>query len=173
MLHLRWAGHPICDPSRIIATWFSYCSVNPLHPQDCFYLQSDLSCLYKINCNIFNHHERLYFSLNRPAPAIRTFFWLVMLVVLAQWWRQAAEPASWLRNDLSIPRAPENMSHKNIMTIYFHIWTWYNPIIGIFRARRDISIKRLIYGRQRRHRHLISPTRHGCTAHSEMWYLQV
>ena len=38
-------------------------------------------------------------------------------------WRQAAEPASWLRNDLSIPRAPENMSHKNIMTIYFHIWT--------------------------------------------------
>ena len=38
-------------------------------------------------------------------------------------WRQAAEPASWLRNDLSIPRAPENMSHKNITTIYFHIWT--------------------------------------------------
>ena len=28
------------------------------------------------------------------------------------WWRQAAEPASWLRNDFSIPRAPENMSHK-------------------------------------------------------------
>ena len=38
-------------------------------------------------------------------------------------WRQAAEPASWLRNDLSIRRAPENMSHKNIITIYFHIWT--------------------------------------------------
>ena len=38
-------------------------------------------------------------------------------------WRQAAEPASWLCNDLSIPRAPENMSHKNIITIYFHIWT--------------------------------------------------
>ena len=35
-------------------------------------------------------------------------------------WQQAAEPASWLRNDLSIP---ENMSHKNIITIYFHIWT--------------------------------------------------
>ena len=35
----------------------------------------------------------------------------------------------------------------------------------------------LIYGRQRRHRfyyrHLISPTRHGCTTHSEMRYLQV
>ena len=38
-------------------------------------------------------------------------------------WRQAAEPASWLRNDLSIPRAPQNKSHKNIITIYFHIWT--------------------------------------------------
>ena len=28
-----------------------------------------------------------------------------------------------LRNDFSIPRAPENMSHKHIITIYFHIWT--------------------------------------------------
>ena len=95
-------------------------SVNPLRTQNCMYLQSNLSCLYKLNCNIFNHHERLYFSLHRPAPAIRHFFfgWLI-----AGQWRQAAEPASWLRNDLSIPRAPENMSHKNIITIYFHIWT--------------------------------------------------
>ena len=116
------AGHPICDPSQILATWFSYCSINPLRPQSCIYLQSDLSCLYKLNCNILDHHERLYFSLHWPAPAIRHFFWLV---VLAQWWRQAAEaePASWLRTDLSVPRAPENMSHKNIITIYFHIWT--------------------------------------------------
>ena len=29
----------------------------------------------------------------------------------------------WLRNDLSIPLAPENMSHKNIITNYFHIRT--------------------------------------------------
>ena len=42
-------------------------------------LQSDLSCLYKLNCSIFNHHERLYFSLHRPAPAIRHFFWLVVI----------------------------------------------------------------------------------------------
>ena len=61
----------VCDPSRIIATWFSYSSVNPLLPQNCLNLQSDLSCLYKLNCNIFNHHERLYFSLHRPASAIR------------------------------------------------------------------------------------------------------
>ena len=79
----------------------------------------------------------------------------------------------WLLKDLSIPRAPEYMSHKNIIAIHFHIWTWYNPIIGIFRACRGISMKILIYGRQRRHRHLISPTRHGSMAHSEMRCLQV
>ena len=82
-------------------------------------------------------------------------------------WRQAAEPASWLCNDLRIPRALENMSHKNII-IYFRIWTQYNIIIAIFRTCRGISIKILIYGRQRRHRHLISPTRHIC-AHGTLW----
>ena len=45
VLHSRWAGHPICGPSWIIAIWFSYCSVNPVRPQNCIYLQSDLSCL--------------------------------------------------------------------------------------------------------------------------------
>ena len=79
VLHSRWAGRPICDPTRIIATWFSYWSINPLRPQTCIYLQSDLSCLYKLNFNIFNHHERLYFSLHRPAPAIRHFFWLAVI----------------------------------------------------------------------------------------------
>ena len=96
-----------------------------------------------------------------------------LLVGCDSWWRQAAEPTSWLRNDLSISRAPENMSHKTTITIYFHIWTLYNHTIGMFRACRGISIKILIYGRQRRHRHLISPTRYGCTAHSEMRYLLV
>ena len=91
VLHSRWAGHPICDPSRIIATWFSYCSINPFRPWNCIYLQSDLSCLYKLNCNIFNHHARLYFSLHRPSPAIRHFFWLLLTagsgtsLVIAQW----------------------------------------------------------------------------------------
>ena len=77
---LALSGPPICDPSRIIATWFSYCSINPLRPKNCIYLQSDLSCLYKLlyNCNIFNDHKRLYFSLHRPAPAVRHFFWLAV-----------------------------------------------------------------------------------------------
>ena len=60
------------------------------------------------------------FSLHWLAEAICHFFWLF---VLAQWWRQAAEPASWLCNDLNIPLAPENMSHENIITIYVHICT--------------------------------------------------
>ena len=107
---------PVSDHRYLILLLFRQL----IMPQNCIYLQSDLSSLYKLNCNTFNHHERLCFSLHRPTPAIRHFFWLV---VLAQWWWQAAEPASWLRNDLSIPRAPENMSHKNIITIYFHIWT--------------------------------------------------
>ena len=93
VLHLHWEGRPFCDLSRIIATWFSYCSINPLCPQNCTYLQSDLSCLYKLNCNIFNHHKRLYFSLHRPAPAIRH------LVGYDSWWRQAADPSSqWLEH---------------------------------------------------------------------------
>ena len=79
VLHSRWVGHPICDPSRIIATWFSCCSVNPLRPQNCFYLQSFLSCLYKPNCNIFNHHERLYLSLYGPAAPIHHFFWSAVI----------------------------------------------------------------------------------------------
>ena len=152
-----------------IVTWFSYYSVNLLRLQNCIYLPSDLSCLYKLNCNIFNHHEILYFLCIGPhQQSTISSGWL-----WSSWWRQAAEPSSWLRNDLSIPRAPENMSHKNIVVIYFHIWAYCNPIIGIFRACRDISINILIYRRQPRDRHLISPTRYGCTAHSEMRYLQV
>ena len=55
--------------------------------------------------------------------------------------RWGAGDCRWLRNDLSIPRAPENMSHKNIITIHFHIWTWYTPNIVISRACHGFSIK--------------------------------
>ena len=111
LLHSRWASHQICDPSRMIATWCSHCSVNPLHPQNYICIQFDVSCLYKFNCNLFNHHERLDFFLciSHQQSAISSC-WLWWLVI----W--------WLRNDLSIPRAPENMSHKNIITIHFHIF---------------------------------------------------
>ena len=109
VLHSRGTAHPICDPSRIIATrqlnaltvlWSHNVSNN------CIYTHSYLLRWYKLNCNRFNHCERtIFFSQHRPpAPGQqrqsgRHFFLL--------WSR-------WLRNDLSIPRAPENMSHENI-----------------------------------------------------------
>ena len=43
----------------------------------------------------------------------------------------------------SIPHAPE-MSHKNIITIHFHIWTSYTPTIVISRACHGFSIKMYI-----------------------------
>ena len=62
-----------------------------------------------------------YFSQHRP-QTIRHFFPLGRC------------DCRWLRNDFSIPRAPENMSHKNIIMIHFHIWTWYTPTIVISRV---------------------------------------
>ena len=53
------------------------------------------------------------------------------MLLLTGWLKMSAFPSTrlvgydswWLRNDLSIPRAPENMSHENSIAIYFHIWT--------------------------------------------------
>ena len=64
-------GSPLLDSLTVPSTHYV--------PKNCIYLQSDLSCLYKLNCNIFNHQQRLYFSLHRPASAIRHFFWLVVI----------------------------------------------------------------------------------------------
>ena len=37
----------------------------------------------------------------------------------------------WLRiDDFSISCAPECMSHKTFITVYFYIWTWYKPILA-------------------------------------------
>ena len=85
------------------------------------------ACWYKLNCNRFNDHERLFFF-SASAQTIRHFFPLGRC------------DCRWLRNDFSIPRAPE-MSHKNIITIHFHIWTWYTPTIVISRACHGFSIK--------------------------------
>ena len=69
------------------------------------------------------------------------------------------------------PFAQENTLHKKIfITIYFHTWIQYKPIIRRIRAYRRIPIKLLMY---RRRGHLISPTRQWSTAHSEIWYLWV
>ena len=79
--------------TRVGSSLLDSFTVNPLRTQNRMYLQSSLSCLYKLNCNIFNHYDRLYFSLHRTTPAIRHFVWLVVIVtagsrtslVIAQW----------------------------------------------------------------------------------------
>ena len=74
----------------------------------------------------------------------------------------------WLRNFLSSPRAPENMSHKNIITIHFHIWTKYNPVIAIFRACHGISIKK--YSNLREASRTWSPNiAHSAWTHGILW----
>ena len=109
VLHSRGTAHPICDQSRIIATrqlnaltvpWSHNVSNNSI------YFHSYLLRWYKLNCNRFNHCERPIFSFSAsaispgPPATIRPPFLLVVI--------------RWLRNDFSIPRAPENMSHENI-----------------------------------------------------------
>ena len=66
VLHSRAVGHPIYDPSGVIATrqfdaltvpWTHYVSNN------CAYFQSHcFNCCNKPNCNRFSHHERPIFS---------------------------------------------------------------------------------------------------------------
>ena len=76
----------------------------PITSPKCIYLQSDLSCLYKLICHLFNHLERLL-GIGHQQSAI-------FLVGC---------DSRWLLNDLSIPHASENMSYENIITIYFRI----------------------------------------------------
>ena len=103
VLHLRGTAHPICDPSRIIATrqlnaltvlWSHNVSNN------CIYIHSYLLCWYKLNCNRFNHCESPIFFSSASATSDNPPFLLVVI--------------RWLRNDFSISRAPENMSRENI-----------------------------------------------------------
>ena len=161
-LHSRGTGHPICDLSRIIATrQLDALTVPSTHyvSNNCIYFQSHL-VQTQLQSIKWPWKTDFFLSIVRNQQFAISSRWLLWSV-----W--------WLRNDISIPRAPENMSHKNIITIYFHIWTLCNPIIGIFRACRGISIKIFIYGRSCGRRHLISPARQGCTAQSEMWHLLV
>ena len=69
----------------------------PITSPKLYLLQSDLPCLYKLKCNIFNHHEILYFLCIGPHsnPPI-------LLVGCDSWWRKEAEPSSWLCNDLTM-----------------------------------------------------------------------
>ena len=86
VLHSRGTAHPICEPSRIIATrqlsaltvpWSHYVSNN------CIYIQSHLHRWYKLNCNRFNDCERPIFLRHRPLATVRHF--ILSWSVIAQW----------------------------------------------------------------------------------------
>ena len=51
----------------------SSCSVDPLRLQQLYLLPVQPACWYKLNCNLSNDHEILFFSQHRP-PTIRHFF---------------------------------------------------------------------------------------------------
>ena len=87
---------------RIIATQQLDSLTVPSTPyvfSNCIYFLSHLLGGTNTIAIDFNGHERLFFSQHRP-PTIRHFFPLGRC------------DCRWLRNDFSIPRAPENMSHK-------------------------------------------------------------
>ena len=107
VLHSRGTAHPICDPSHIIATrQLSALTVPWSHnvSNNCIYIHSYLLRWYKLNCNLFNHCERPIFFLSighQPGPPTAAI-------------SSCCDQHRWLRNDFSIPSAPENMSHENI-----------------------------------------------------------
>ena len=112
MLHLHCVGHPICDPSRIIATRSSYCSFNPLHPQKFIHLQLHLSWLHKLSGNLLSHHKRIDFFSASATSNNPPFF-----LVVTRW---LCNGPRYLRNDFCIPRAPQNILHKNIHYILLY-----------------------------------------------------
>ena len=67
VLHSPGTAHPICDPSRIIATrQLNALTVPWSHnvSNNCIYTHSYLLRWYKLNCNRFNHCERSIFFLS-------------------------------------------------------------------------------------------------------------
>ena len=111
VLHSRDTAHPICEPSRIIATrqlsaltvpWSHYISNN------CIYVQSPLHHWYKLNCRRFNDRERLIFLWHQPPATVRHFILL---------W--SGDCAMTLAFDVL-----QKIYRKKIcITNYFYIWT--------------------------------------------------
>ena len=67
VLHSRGTAHPICDPSRFIATrQLNALTVPWSHnvSNNCIYIYSYLLRWYKLNCNRFNHCEKPIFFLS-------------------------------------------------------------------------------------------------------------
>ena len=160
-LQSRGTAHPICHPSLIIATrqlWlFHETIMSPL-----IVFPSNPTCFAGTNTiaiDLITVKNRFFSALatsNNP-PFI--------LVVI-----------KWLPNELSIPGAPEKYVTWEYSLFFLNlevIKAYYCDNLG----SSGYCNKILFYRRQRGmfmvHRHLKSPTRHGCTAHSEMLYLRV
>ena len=69
------------------------------------------ACKNSIAIYLIIMRDLIFFSLHRPAPSNPPLRLLVGCDSNGRQ-RRLPEPALWLPNDLSIPRAPENMSHK-------------------------------------------------------------
>ena len=121
--------------------------------------------------------EDLISSQHRLPATIRHFFVVIRLLHNGPRYTDPGTqiPAQWLF-------APQNIPQKVFITINFHISMQYKLVIRRTGACRGVSIKNIDFtgGSQgifimiiMVHHHLISPTRHGCTAHSEIRYLGV
>ena len=111
VLHSRGTVHPICDPSRIIATrqlnaltvpWSHIIIVFTSIPI-CF------AGTNSIAIDLITVKDRFFFSASATSPGPPATIQPPFLLVVIR----------WLRNDFSIPRAPENMSHENIHSNLF------------------------------------------------------
>ena len=110
VLHSWCTAHPICDPSRIIATRVLDALTVPwshIVCNNCIYIHSHLLRWYKLNCNRFNHCERPIFSQLRPPATIHHFFLL---------W------SGYCAMTLSFHVLQKKCCTKIFITIYFYIW---------------------------------------------------
>ena len=169
VLHTWGTGHPICDLSWIIATRQLDAFTVPLThnvSNKCIYFQSHLfASTNSIAIDLMTIKDWFFFSATDTSPAPPAI--LPFLLV-------SCCDCRWLRNDFSIPRAPENTSHKT--SLQFISTFGRNITLSVEFLRPPLVFQWNINLRERHrlHRHLISPTRHGCTAHSEeMRYSQV
>ena len=161
MLHSWGTGRSICDLSRIIAT----------RQLDAFTVLSS----HYVSHNFIYVRSHLFASTDSIAIDLMTMEdWLFLSIGLHQschFFLLAILFYGGLRNDFSIPRVPENISHKKHHYNLFPHLDVMEPYLWTIQGLSRYFNKILIYGRQRRHRHLISPNQHGCTSpmHGTLW----
>ena len=130
-LHSRGTAHPICELGvgwSLLNSSILLLFRQPLTSSIIVFTSSPTCLLVQTITIDLMAMKDYFFSASVPNNPPFLPVGALWLLVIAQWL-------------CSIPRAPENMSHKNIITIHFHIWTWYIPTILISRACHGFSIK--------------------------------